>query len=321
MQEQCMQVEARSFLYNSNGMWYQEVETKGDKQYYVEGYVATEDPDLVNDIMTKSCLIDMDSQMEEKSIKFDFEHETVEDGKIGVKMNKNPIARVVEHRVDSKGVWVKALVNKFHDGFKELWGSIKSGMIDAFSVAFLPVRKAFKYVKGKSMRLLEKVKLINIAFTGNPVNPEAKMHNVIGKSLDYLEAQDNASQSSPTGEDNKQMVEEETQVPAQEPETKEIVTEEAVKEAVKEIPEETPETPTEEKTEEVTEEVEEKSVTTEDLETVKAEIKSLYSMVEGLKSENANLKKTLAEPEFKAKLESQPEVTKLKPAKSVLDIL
>jgi len=162
---------------------FSEVVVKGEKQYYVEGYVSTYDVDVQNEQVTKSCMKDMNQQMMERSIKFDEDHETI----LEENLDKNPVARVIEHRVDNKGLWVKALLNSAHSKFKELWGSIKSGMIDAFSIAFLPVDMAKKYVKGKAVRLLEKVKLINIALTGNPVNPEAKMTNIVGKSLDYLE--------------------------------------------------------------------------------------------------------------------------------------
>ena len=46
------------------------------KNFYVEGYISTSDLDLVNDIVTKNCIVDMGEQMRERVLKLDVEHES-----------------------------------------------------------------------------------------------------------------------------------------------------------------------------------------------------------------------------------------------------
>ena len=43
---------------------YESVEIKGEKKYYVTGYISTGDLDLVNDIVTKTCMEDMVTQLQ-----------------------------------------------------------------------------------------------------------------------------------------------------------------------------------------------------------------------------------------------------------------
>ena len=48
---------------------------------------------------------------------------------------------------------------------------------------------------GKSIRLLDDLNLLNVALTGNPVNPNASMTSVMAKSLEFMK--DKESKSDP----------------------------------------------------------------------------------------------------------------------------
>lgn len=198
-----MDTEVKSFSYGLGGVsFYEELNTKGEPEYYVAGYITTEDLDLTNDIVTQECMDDMAAQLELIPLKLDYEHETV----MEQNMNKNPVGRKIEFRRDNKGIWVKFMLNPFREGFDKIWGSIKSGMLDAFSITFKPIKKSYSYLKDKLVRKLEKIELINVALTGNPVNTHARMTEVVGKSLDYMESMEKKN-ITPEGQGSKEVPE------------------------------------------------------------------------------------------------------------------
>jgi len=246
-----------------------EIDIKGEKKYYVTGYISTKDLDLVNDIVTEEALIDMAEQVNKGNIKLDMDHEAWRKGDEGP--NMLPIGRIVEAKFEPEEnrLWVKAQINSNSSRFKTIWASIKDKFIDAFSIAFRPIKIATKWVNGKEIRLLEKVQLLNVALTGNPANPEAKITNVFAKSRAYMEEQNMA-------------------------EIKPEIKEEAVEEIVVEEP--------------VAEEpvVEEKTVTELLAEATKefdAKLKTLQESLEARDEELKDLKEKLEAPQFKSEEE------------------
>jgi len=52
-------MEQASFIFSSDNI---ELKSEGEN-FFVEGYISTSDLDMVNDIVTKACLLDMAEQM------------------------------------------------------------------------------------------------------------------------------------------------------------------------------------------------------------------------------------------------------------------
>lgn len=185
-----------SFVFYSD-----ELEAKSSEgKYFVEGYITTGDLDLVNDIVTKSGMDDMLDQLANRNIKLDWEHETMV-GKSNLEMqvakSKLPLGRIVSYEKDSKGIKVKAELNsnwKRFDTkgdvvqtFSEVWSSIKNKFLDAFSIAYVPtMTKSRDLIGGKTARLLDGINLINVAITGNAINPAATMTAVMAKSVELM---------------------------------------------------------------------------------------------------------------------------------------
>jgi len=144
-----------------------------DKNFFVEGYVSTSDLDLVNDIVTQNCILDMANQMKSRSIKLDVEHESFR-GLTDVEREINktiiPVAKVDDFLVDKKGLKIRGILNKHSKRFDEVKGSIKDGFLDAFSIAYVPTQTKLENKNGSDVRLLDKINLLNIAFSGNPVH-------------------------------------------------------------------------------------------------------------------------------------------------------
>ena len=191
----------QQFTFYSDKISYKTVEGKNGKEYFVTGYISTGDVDLVNDVVTKNCSDSMLNQFKDRTIKLDFEHEAFR-GKsiIESEANKTKIVlgKAVSQEVDSKGVLTTWKLNdtwKKYDEkgnvtmtFKDLWKNVEEGFYDAFSIAYIPTKTSTENREGKNIRLLDNVNLLNVALTGNPVNPGAGMTAVMAKSLAYMKS-------------------------------------------------------------------------------------------------------------------------------------
>ena len=271
-------------FYTNETIFNVETKSDGEKEYFVTGYISTTDKDLVNDVVTDSCLDDMVVQIKSGNIKLDVEHESFKDG--AKKINKVPIARIIDAKRDEKGIYVKALVNNYSPDFKSVWGSIKKGFLDAFSITYKALDAINKVVNGVTVRLLNKVTLLNVALTGNPVNPHATMDKVFVKSLE----------ASIMTEELMSKIE------ALEKENLELKSkiEEAEKEEEKEDVE------AEEKSEDK-EESEDDEESKPEAEAKSFDDTEIKSRLDKLEAENTELKSLLNKPQFKSMIEAAPE--------------
>lgn len=167
----------KSFKFYTDGMSFTTVGTKGDKTYYVTGYISTGDVDRYNEVVSDKAMDEMLDQLKGGNIKLDVEHSTF------TGENEIPIGRIVEAKIDSKGLWVKCILNKNHGKFNEVWNSIKEGFLDAFSIAYKVLDVAEEFADGITKTILKSIELLNVAITGNPVNPNATMTGSFAKSL------------------------------------------------------------------------------------------------------------------------------------------
>ncbi len=201
-------MENPNFIFSSGPI---ELKEEGTN-FFVEGHISTSDLDLVNDIVTKECIIDMAEQMRERTIKLDVEHESFK-GKTDLEMEINktiiPAAKIDDFLIDEKGLKVRAMLNKHVSRFNEVKNSIQDGFLDAFSIAFMPVKETIQEKGGKQIRMLDKINLLNVAFTGNPVNTYASIDQVFLKSLDYLGEKAKPKKPKPQPDPHKEPEEEE----------------------------------------------------------------------------------------------------------------
>lgn len=199
------------FTLNSHPITFGEIEKKGEKNFFIEGFISTSDKDLVDDIVTERALNSMIEQLKSRVIKLDFEHEAFRgESEIEMEINKTRIplgkasdfARVKDS--EKNGILVRWDVNptwkKFDEkgnvvmDFNEIKFNVENGYYDAFSIAFIPTKDTTMIKNGNKIRLLDDLNLLNVALTGNPINPQASVTEVFMKSLDYLE-KNNSSQN------------------------------------------------------------------------------------------------------------------------------
>ena len=315
-------MENPNFIFSSGPV---ELKEEGEN-FFVEGYISTSDLDLVNDIVTKDCIMDMAEQMKARTIKLDIEHESFRgNNEVEIEINKTiiPAAKIDDFLVDKKGLRIKAMLNKHVQRFNEVKNSIKDGFLDAFSIAFIPTEARTEKREGQEIRLLDKVNLLNVAFTGNPVNTHSSMTNVFAKSLEFLKNQEDHIHASDkiklkevkkmSEEDSEETQEAEETSESEEKTESESESEEKAKKKPKERPkededEEEEETKKKKKVskkdedeseseEESTEESAEESEGSEDSET------ETKSEIEKLKKEMMEVKAVLKRPIMKSRVE------------------
>jgi len=288
------------------------VEVKGEERVFMEGFISTTDKDLVNDVVTKNCLSSMQQQILERNIKLDIEHEAFRGSSVEEKeINKTriPAGKITDATVrdfnDGRfGLNVKAELNRNHKEFDKIKGNVLEKYLDAFSIAYIPTKIANKSINGEEVRLLDDVRLLNVALTGNPVNTVSQIRDVFMKSIDAIEEYKNEKSTNPEIE-NKLEVKNHNHVS----DTKlNYGRKNMVKGKDKTKPEEEQEEDSKESkdSDEGSEETEEKSVSSEsgDVES-KSELKALREEVNALKKENAEIKALLKRPVHKSMAEPQ----------------
>ena len=306
----------KSFTFYTDDLNFTEVITKDGKKCYVEGYASTNDIDFQNDLITKSGLQSMLMQLKSKNIKLDVSHETFRKD-----MNIIPVAKIIDAKLDEKGVYIKAVMNNDSPKFKNTWGSVKNGFLDAFSVAFNILKSAKQQIGNKTVRMIDDLILRNITFTGNPVNKNATIGQVFMKSLDaYQNTQDitvsNEEQSSKNIEDNKMTDETQIKDEAQ-PVTEPVQPVEPVKEPVKEpvaepkVEEKAAVEPKETEEPKAEDKKEEPKKDDAELKDLKSEVTELKSLVEASQKMITELKAKMEAPVLKGVLEQpNPETIK-----------
>lgn len=179
-------------------------ELKDNGDLLIKGDISSTDKDLVNDICTLNCLESMKSQIEERNMKLDVEHEAFRGNSTEEKeINKTriPAGRMFNPKIRKKSngyaLSVEATINQHMERFKEIKGSIVDKFLDAFSIAFIPTRQKTVVKDGEQVRMLDDVALLNVALTGNPVNTAAQMYEIVAKSIESLEEYKTAKLTNP----------------------------------------------------------------------------------------------------------------------------
>ncbi len=184
--------ENKSQLKSTTGIYFTEitptiVTLKGDKHYYVEGYVSTIDEDFEHQVITHKGQEDLLKQVLNKNITFDVEHSVFRDGKgkvIETPRGEFPVGKIIDAKLTEKGLWVKGEINQDAPKFKNIWKSIQNGFLHAFSIAFYPIEATTEKINGTWKSFVNKLNLTNIALTGAPVNPNATFVPVMKAVLD-----------------------------------------------------------------------------------------------------------------------------------------
>lgn len=158
------------FEFVTDKVAFSKVGLKGKKKAFVTGYISTMDMDIYNEIMTEKAMQSMLSQIMSKNIVLDYEHEAFRDDNSIL-----PVGKIIEAKLDERGLWVKCQLNSNSPKYEALWGSIQDGFINAFSVAYKVLGQSQFEKDGVTITLIDELELLNVALTGTPVNKAAVM--------------------------------------------------------------------------------------------------------------------------------------------------
>ena len=237
-------------------------------------------------------------QINKSSIMLDYEHEAFRDDPTIL-----PVGKIVEARLDDRGLWCKAKLNPSSPKFDNLWQSIKGGFLKAFSIAFKPLNTVSKSVGDSVVRVIDDLQLLNVAITGNPVCQGAVMtdygfKSVVLKALQDIKTEEKNMENIKvkSEEDDKKKKEEEKE----KVEEKEMEETEKKKDEKKEkVEEKEMEEDDEEKKKKKKEDVEEKAL----VQKLVAEMKAQSEKYDALEAE---LKAFKEKPVFKSLMSETP---------------
>ncbi len=165
---------------------------KSGKEPYVEGYITTEDIDHDNERVSPEAMDEILKSLKSGSIKLDIEHSQFLSDEPDLPIGKIVEAKKVTENGNTK-IWIKAILNKAHTKFGEVWQSIKGGFIDAFSIAYNVKHRVEEMVDDQVIKTLKSIELLNVALTGNPCNSAASMTGNYMKSSKVQKEEVNGS--------------------------------------------------------------------------------------------------------------------------------
>ena len=131
---------------------------------YISGYASANVPDRVGDIIPSSVW--------EKGLQNYLKNPIV----LAYHDHDDPIGRTTEHKIDEKGLWIKARIS----AAAEVFNLIKDGVLTAFSVGFRVLDA--EYNAAAELFVIKELELIEISVVSVPCNQDTLFS--LSKSFD-----------------------------------------------------------------------------------------------------------------------------------------
>ena len=135
---------------------------------FIEGYASTNDIDRAGDVVpTAVWEKGIENYLKNPIILAHHEHD-------------DPIGRMVEHRIDSKGLWIKARISA---AAEEVYNLIKDKVLTAFSIGFKIIDA--EYNAAAEVFLIKELELVEISVVSIPCNQNTLFE--LSKAFDTAE--------------------------------------------------------------------------------------------------------------------------------------
>ncbi len=137
-----------------NSTFTKELPAVGDKidSIFIEGYASTNDVDRSNDVIPTSVW--------EAGIKNYLKNPII----LAQHDHDDPIGRMTEHKIDSKGLWIKARIS----AAAEIFSLVKDEVVTAFSVGFRIIDAEYNAVA--ELFVVKELELVEISVVSVPCN-------------------------------------------------------------------------------------------------------------------------------------------------------
>ena len=152
-----------------NSAFTKELPTASDTidSIFIEGYASTTDIDRMGDVVPSSVWEKgLENYLKNPIILSQHDHD-------------DPIGRMVEHKVDSKGLWIKARIS----AAAEVFSLIKDEVLTAFSIGFRILDA--EYNSAAEVFLIKEVELVEISVVSVPANQNTLF--TLSKAFDNAE--------------------------------------------------------------------------------------------------------------------------------------
>lgn len=169
-----------------NSTFKKELPQAGDTvdSIFIEGYASTNDVDRSGDVVSASVW--------EEGIQDYLKNPVI----LAYHDHDEPAGRMVEHKIDDKGLWIKARIS----AAAEIFSLVKDGVLTAFSIGFRIVDA--EYNAAAEVFIIKKVKLMEISVVSVPCNQNTLFS--LSKAFDNAtEFQSFKSQFAPKSESAK----------------------------------------------------------------------------------------------------------------------
>ena len=121
---------------------------------YIEGYASTNDPDRAGDVVPTSVW--------EKGVENYLKNPII----LAQHNHKDPIGRMVEHKVDARGLWIKAKISSAASVYK----LVKDEVLTAFSIGFRILDAEWK--SEAELFVIKELELMEISVVSVPCNQD-----------------------------------------------------------------------------------------------------------------------------------------------------
>ena len=138
---------------------------------FVEGYASTNDIDRAGDVVSPSVWEKgMENYLKNPIILAQHDYD-------------DPVGRMVEHKIDSTGLWIKARIS----AAAEIFNLVKDGVLTAFSIGFRVLDA--EYNSAADVFLIKEVELLEISVVSVPCNQNTlfSLSKSFDTDKDYLE--------------------------------------------------------------------------------------------------------------------------------------
>lgn len=160
----------KSKVFTVDQIFTKELPTAADQidSIFISGYASTNDVDRVGDVIP--------AYVWESGIANYLKNPIV----LAYHDHDDPVGRVVEHKVDAKGLWVKARISA---AATEVFNLIKDGVLTAFSVSFRVLDATYDHVT--ELFVVKELELLEISVVSVPCNQDTLFN--LAKSFDSAE--------------------------------------------------------------------------------------------------------------------------------------
>jgi len=144
-------------------------------QWIVEGFAATHDLDLQDEIISEEALANSENDLLENSTVL-FNHDI-----------NMAVGKVLKTEKREKGLWVQILISKT---VPDIWQQIQEGVLNKFSIRGRVIEAVKQFMKeaDKTVRVIKEMLLVEVSLVPLPANPQAKTMNwFVQKALDKFE--------------------------------------------------------------------------------------------------------------------------------------